>query len=297
MSKSRDRELGMERSITRRDFLNGVAISAGATAAASFLPSLAWADPDLVPQDMPGYYPPILTGMRGSHPGSFEEAHKLRDGNFWKSAGKPNDTGESYDLIIVGAGISGLAAAYFWRAHKPDARILILDNHDDFGGHAKRNEFHSGGKPGGRMLLCNGGTWAIESPVPYSKVARSLMDELGINPAALAAKCNIRGLYKGLTSGIFLDKETFGADFLIKGTPSGMFPARARSSQRYSPPRIFLRRLSPRSYFHRKKRPAHAHQLQGFSAENCSCRSARHSHLSNSYSFALRRRNRRRQCS
>src|SRR5579871_4208798 len=100
MSKSRDRELGMERSITRRDFLNGVAISAGATAAASFLPSLAWADPDLVPQDMPGYYPPILTGMRGSSGLSFEEAHEDQVVNFSGIVGNANDTGESYDLII-----------------------------------------------------------------------------------------------------------------------------------------------------------------------------------------------------
>src|SRR5437868_12750390 len=141
MSKDRDRELGMFREISRRDFLNGVAV--GAAAAESWLPGLAWADGDLAPQDKPGYYPPALTGLRGSHPGSFEDAHKLRDGNFWKSSGQPTDTGESYDLIIVGGGISGLAAAYFWRAQKPDARILILDNHDDFGGHAKRNEFRS----------------------------------------------------------------------------------------------------------------------------------------------------------
>lgn len=106
MSKSRDRELGMNRSITRRDFLNGVAMGTGAAATGSMFPSLAWPESavDLAPQDKPGYYPPILNGMRGSHPGSFEDAHKLRDGNFWKSAGKPTDTGEAYDLIVVGGG-------------------------------------------------------------------------------------------------------------------------------------------------------------------------------------------------
>jgi len=96
--------------------------------------------------------------MRGSHPGSFEAAHALRDG---ASMGRAVDTGESYDLVVVGAGISGLAAAQFFRARAaPGARILLLDNHDDFGGHAKRNEFQLGG----RTELLNGGTLLIESP-------------------------------------------------------------------------------------------------------------------------------------
>ncbi len=102
----------------------------------------------------PGYDPPpCLTGMRGSHPGSFENAHALRDGDFWTGRSGFEETGETYDLVVVGGGISGLSAAWFWRAARPGARILILDNHDDFGGHAKRNEYHLDGK----THLLNGG--------------------------------------------------------------------------------------------------------------------------------------------
>jgi spermidine dehydrogenase len=101
------------------------------------------------PQDQPGYYPPLLNGLRGSHPGSFESAHALRDGDFWKNRQTTVETGERYDLVVVGAGISGLTAAHFYRSARPDAKILILDNHDDFGGHAKRNEFHLGDKHAG----------------------------------------------------------------------------------------------------------------------------------------------------
>lgn len=216
MGQDRDRELGMFREITRRDFLNGVAIGAGTAAAGSLLPSLAWADSATSAQDHPGYYPPTLTGLRGSHSGSFEAAHDIRDGKKEGAFGKPIDTGETHDLVVVGGGISGLAAAYFWRAERPDARILILDNHDDFGGHAKRNEFHAGD----RMLLVNGGTWAIESPTPYSPVARGLMDELGIQPAKLAAKNYTPDTYKDLGRAVFFDKETFGEDKLVLGPPT-----------------------------------------------------------------------------
>ena len=65
--------------------------------------------------DSANFYPPALTGMRGSAPGSYDVAHALRDGDFWETAGTPADTHEIYDLVVVGGGISGLAAAYFYR--------------------------------------------------------------------------------------------------------------------------------------------------------------------------------------
>ena len=134
------------------------------------------------------------------------------------------DTHETYDLIVVGAGMSGLAAAYFYRKHAGSkARILILDNHDDFGGHAKRNEF----RPGGRLLLANGGTVAIESPFPYSHEARGLLTELGIDPPALEKQCVDRDVYRGLGSGYFFDKETFGVDRLVTGVPGGAYGSQA----------------------------------------------------------------------
>src|SRR5438046_9334014 len=96
----------MRREITRRDFLNGVALTVGATTVPSQL--FAAFDVDADPEKSPDDYPPALTGLRGSHPGSFEAAHSLRDGTLWNEVGKPLDTGEAYDLVVVGGGISGL---------------------------------------------------------------------------------------------------------------------------------------------------------------------------------------------
>ena len=199
----------MHRKITRRDFLNGVAMTAGA----ALMPWDLIAAQSSSLETSPNYYPPALTGMRGSHPGSFETAHSLRDGTFWDSAGKPEETGETYDLIIVGGGISGLSAAHFYcKATGGKARILILDNHDDFGGHAKRNEF----RVNNAFRLGFGGTFSIESPAPYSAVAKGVIEELGIDVPSYSKYVN-RNLYPsaGLRAKIFFDKETFGVDKLV----------------------------------------------------------------------------------
>jgi len=216
MSDSRDHYLGMDRPITRRDFLNGAALAIG-TAVFPGSEVLSGLDTTEL-QNRPGYDPPESTGLRGSHPGSFEVAHSLRDGTFWDTAGKPTATGENYDLVIVGAGISGLSAAHFFREKAGNsARILILENHDDFGGHAKRNEFHLGG----RLQLMNGGTLLIDSPYPYSPVADGLLKKLGIDPPRFNREFADHRFYEslGLKPAVFFDKETFGADRLVVGIP------------------------------------------------------------------------------
>ncbi|HEY0184270.1 MAG TPA: NAD(P)-binding protein [Rhodopila sp.] len=226
-----DESLGMGRAIGRRDFLNGVAVAIGAPgaagAAADDAGRAAARSGDAWPQDRPHYDPPLLNGLRGSHPGSFENAHALRDGDFWGTHPGIEDTGEQYDLIVVGAGISGLAAAHFYRGARPDAKILILDNHDDFGGHAKRNEFHLGGK----LHLLNGGTLEIDSPRPYSPAADGLLKTLGVDPVALAKACDRDMLYPsfGLTRALFFDRETFGEDRLVSGVPRGRRKADPRA--------------------------------------------------------------------
>ena len=220
--KRRDRELGMDRSITRRDFISGVgvAVTGSALAGPWTVSRSVHAENDTATaasglQKQAAYYPPAATGMRGSHPGSFEVAHALRDGERWDDLGPDAETGEHYDLVVVGGGLSGLAAAYFFRKEVgPEARILVLDSCDDFGGHATRNEFHSGG----RTLLINGGTINIEDLSVYDQPSQAMIRELGIDVARYA-EFHDAELYPslGLRPGVFFDKETFGVDRLVVG--------------------------------------------------------------------------------
>ncbi|MCY1394353.1 NAD(P)-binding Rossmann-like domain protein [compost metagenome] len=196
--------------ITRRDFLNGVAV----TIAAGMTPlQLLQAAPD------GRYYPPTLTGLRGNHVGSFEMAHQMG----WEK--KVFDTDklpitEEYDLVVVGGGLSGLSAAWFYREKHPKARILILENHDDFGGHAKRNEFSAGG----RMIIGYGGSEAFQSPNHlYSQEVNGLLKKLGVNIKRFETAFD-RQFYPGLglSRGVFFDKENFGEDKLVTGDPTPM---------------------------------------------------------------------------
>ncbi|MFP6816855.1 MAG: FAD/NAD(P)-binding protein [Pseudomonadales bacterium] len=202
----------MHRDITRRDFVNGMGIAIGGSLIA---PGWLSAQETMSgASSMPGYYPPNRIGMRGSHPGSFEVAHALRDGNAWNDAA---NTGEHYDLVVVGGGLSGLSAAYFYLTSAGrGARVLVLDNHDDFGGHAKRNEMTYNG----RTLMLNGGTSYLESVRQYSTVSRTLLAAIGIDvDSAIATTAPGMGMYRsmGLGSSTFFAKEVFGEDRLVKG--------------------------------------------------------------------------------
>lgn len=181
----------------RRDFLNGALLGAG-------LHGLGTARAETP-------YPPALGGLRGSHPGSMDLAHERA----WlgtTDVPTPEST-EQYDLVVVGAGISGLATAYYYqRALGKDARILILDNHDDFGGHARRNEF----TVQGRRILSYGGTQSLDTPENYSAVAKGLMRELGVDLVTLRRAYDLDYFRRHrLGLGMFYDADTFGRDVLL----------------------------------------------------------------------------------
>ena len=206
--KKKDKELGMDRDITRRDFIHDFSIASLGLALPAGLAAHA-ASTTLGPG--PAHYPPVRTGMRGSHPGAFEVAHALaREG---KSFPAPADIDESYDLVVVGGGISGLAAAYYYQKRfGPDARILILENHDDFGGHAKRNEFHQGGE----MRLSWGGTMNLEYPL-FSEEVNKLLAELGVDIETLLEGYHFRyGTGPKGKHALFFDADTYGRNELVQ---------------------------------------------------------------------------------
>ena len=196
----------MKDNITRRDFLNGTQVAIGGS---FFMPSqnLFGTSSFSLPND---YYPPALTGLRGSHDGSWEVMHSKVLGKQWKKSKYE----EKYDLVIVGAGISGLSSAYHYKKTHPEAKILLIDNHDDFGGHAKRNEFEVNGE----TRIGYGGTEAIDTPSSYSQEAKSLIKEIGIDVEKFYEAYD-QSLYSslGLGKGILFDSNSFSEERLVTG--------------------------------------------------------------------------------
>ena len=229
--KKSDSELGMDREINRRDFLSGTSIAiAGAVLGSGNVAaqaSDAQADAQTTVPGSPAVdqspaqetnYPPTRTGMRGNHPGSFEVAHAMRVGATWDN---PQETGEEYDLVVVGGGLSGLGAAYYFRKAMPEARILILDNHDDFGGHAKRNEHMVDGD----QVIGYGGTEFIEGAFTYEGL--ELLHDIGLDAEVYDRAnedYNFEARRRGLGRAVLFDKKTFGEDRLVVEEPGSDEP-------------------------------------------------------------------------
>jgi spermidine dehydrogenase len=223
---SEDRELGMGRDISRRDFVHGAAAVTGLGLAAAAAGGAA-------AQAVAGgsSYPPLIHGMRGFHPGSFEPIHALA----WAGQSPPEaeSTGEVYDLVVVGGGLSGLAAAYYYRKRAgPRAKVLIIDNLQGFGGHAQRNEFEYGGK----RLVAIGGSAYIVSPSDWSAEAKSILTDLGIAKGSPRDRTD-PGIYRnrGMQGAVFFPKEVYGRDKVVKGDmhkPTRQFLSQAPLSKR-----------------------------------------------------------------
>jgi spermidine dehydrogenase len=158
--------------IHRRDFLNSTLLAAGSALLYAASPLEL-----LVEEDWTGYGG---VGDYASSNGNTYEVmtagHTIRD-RVYERPTNALDTGELFDLIVVGAGISGLAAAlFFQRESRRPATCLVLDNHPIFGGEAKRNEFNVDGQ----RLMIHQGSAACFPPLPNTFLA-GFYDSIGVD--------------------------------------------------------------------------------------------------------------------
>jgi len=194
--------------IARRDFINGTLVAAGASMFPFKNSSQA-----VIAAIKPSYYPPALTGLRGSHPGSNEHAHNraLTKQTDW---GSTTDLKEKYDLVVVGGGLSGLSAAYFYQQeHGRDKKVLILDNHDDFGGHAKRNEHTINGF----TRISYGGSQSLVQPNHAHEIVRKLLEDIGVNLDRFKTAYDTDFFKRhNLGAVTYFNKKVFGEDKVVQ---------------------------------------------------------------------------------
>jgi spermidine dehydrogenase len=144
--RKREREhtqLGLDRDITRRDFIGSTLIGSGAALLAATAPGFvrpASAQTMAVPLTGlgPDWTGPGGVGDYARANGNTHEvvnaSHAVRNSDYAARLRAASDTGETYDLVIVGAGFAGLASAYRWHKERPDESVLIFDVHPIFGG-------------------------------------------------------------------------------------------------------------------------------------------------------------------
>jgi len=227
MTTSDEKNNSAQFTLSRREFLDGASAtlgvaaiasisSAAATTAAQAATQVAAAVDAATPPMNSTNYPPGLQGLRGQPVPAREIPHAIRDGGTFEDAA---DTKETYDLIVVGAGVSGLAAAYFYKKKLPRARILVLEAADDFGGTAKRTEFVVKGK----RFINPGGALGVQYPGTYTPEGKSLLTDIGVNSKRYFASAKEMAAQKKgprveLDDVTFFDRETWGSDVLVRST-------------------------------------------------------------------------------
>ena len=179
-----DPSLGVDSPITRRDFLGSVLLASGAALLGPATPAelLAAKNED----GFTGYGGVGEYSMsNGNTLEVLQAGHTIRDGIYDPLPKDIIDTGETYDCVIVGGGLSGLAAALFFqrqtqRQTHPGLKCLILENHPIFGGEAKQNEFLVDGK----RLVAHQGSAIYQLQYPNSFRAR-FYDSIGLTAPKL----------------------------------------------------------------------------------------------------------------